>query len=151
MLVLLINLFIIFLYPFSSCEVDFNWKANIIAMAFLGLLPVYLHSKFEYRWSILMFMISMIFADSIDGFMNILGSTCVVTKCFHIVAIIYEIEVKKRHENSLNNADLQLQISYLMIAFFGIAYNPLLFSILVSIVLFLVCVLISYKHNFFKN
>ena len=79
----------------------------------------------------------MIFANTIDGFMNILGSACVVTKCFHIVAIIYE--VKKRNENSLNNADLQLQMAYLMIAFFGIAYNPLLFSILVSIVLFLVC------------
>ncbi|CAG9800819.1 unnamed protein product [Chironomus riparius] len=129
-LVLLINLFIIFLYPFSSCEVDFNWKSNICAMTFLGLLPVYLHSKFEYRWSIWMFMISMIFANTMDGFMTILGSACVVTKCFHIIGIVYEIWVKKQHEHKLNNADLQLQIAYLMIAFFGTSYNPLLFSIL---------------------
>lgn len=131
-LVLLINLLIIFLYPFSQCEVDFNWKSNICVMTFLGLLPIYLHSKFEYQWSIVMLMISMIFANTINGFMTILGCACVVTKCCHVIGIVYEIEVKKRHESSFNNADLQLQMAYLMIAFFGIVYNPLLFSILVS-------------------
>ena len=75
----------------------------------------------------------MIFTNTMDGFMTILGSACVVTKCFHIIGIVYEIEVKKRHESSFNNADLQLQMVYLMIAIFGIAYNPLLFSILVSL------------------
>ena len=92
----------------------------------------------------------MIFASTIDGFMTILGSACVVTKCFQIIGIVYEIGVKKRHEHRLNNADLQLQIAYLMIAFFGTAYNPLLFSILVSAFLLLGSTLANIQLQNFK-
>lgn len=132
-LAVLINLFIIVLYPFNSCKFDINEKANYCALAFLGLLPIYLHTKFEYRWTIAMFMISLISANTIDEFIKLMGIACVVTKCCHIFGILYEIWVKKPSQrDGFRNVDLQVQSSYLLIAIIAMSYNPLLFSILVN-------------------
>lgn len=131
-LAVIINTFIIFLYPFSNSEVDFNWKANICTVAFLGLLPIYLRSKFEYRWPIILLMMSLFFANTVDGFMTLLEISCIVTKCFHIFGVVSEIGVKKPSRRSfVRNADLQFQLMHLLIAAVAFSYNPLLFSILV--------------------
>lgn len=131
-LVVLLNTLIIFSYPFSNSKVDFNEKANVCALAFLGSLPIFLHSKFEYRWSIVMFMLSLIFSSTVDGLVRMLGTASVITKCFHIFGLLYEIQVKQPSRRSFfSNTDLQFQMVYAIVAGVATVFNPLIFSVLV--------------------